>query len=178
MSRNLTTAAVAVLVAATTGGCRTAADTAATPQAGQAEMTSPMIVHDAEPSVAMLPRQIIYRTSAPSDSLVPVNVAGGHVVMFPAPSDLRGAMPQRLADGWYLDRRGVNMTTRFTTWTYAQYEAMPSAPSPDEILKHLDNSVMVTEIVSLPGAVGSVSVAEADSLIRAGLPGCKVVFKL
>lgn len=175
MARPVTIAAAAALVAAAAGGCRPSASVPSTDNS--VIPAEPISVHDSNPSIAMLPRQQIYRTSVPSDSLVPVSIADGHVVGFPAPADLRGGMPERLADGWYLDHRGVNMTTRFTTWTYAEYMAMPHAPSPGEILNHLDADVAVTEIVALPGAVGSVSVAEADSLIRAGLPGCKVVYE-
>ncbi len=124
----------------------------------------------------VMPKARIYKTSAPSDSLVPVTVSHGAVSSYPAPSDL-GQLPVRLADGWLLDLRGISAQSVFTTYTYDVYRSLPSAPSPSELLRAVNPSVSVTEIVELPFFSGDVTVEKADSLINAGLPGCKIMFK-
>ncbi len=169
MDSRLTLAAAAALVAAVGGGC------SSSKQGLEATDPAPVAVGVAAQEAAMVPRAVIYRTSAPADSLVPVTVSGdGVLVSFPAPSDL-GEAPVRLADGWMLDTRGVGVDTRFTRFTYADYRALPAAPSPERILEAIDPAVSVTQIVVLPYAAGSVTPALADRLIRAGLPGCKVI---
>lgn len=127
---------------------------------------------------AVMPKARIYRTSAPSDSLVPITISpsGNFVTSYPAPTDLT-ALPVKLAEGWLLDRRGISPQSVFTRYTYADYKALPEAPSTDLLMRSVNPSVSVTEIVELPVAIGSATPAMADSLIRAGLPGCKVIFK-
>lgn len=128
-------------------------------------------------SAAVMPKAVIYRTSAPSASLVPVTVGpDGKLVSYPAPTDL-GAEPAILRGGWMLDTRGISEGTRFTRWTYSQYRAMKAAPSPAEILEAILPSPAVTEIVALPTSAAQTTPAMADSLISAGLPGCLTVFK-
>lgn len=128
-------------------------------------------------SAAVMPKAVIYRTSAPSASLVPVTLGpDGKLVSYPAPTDL-GAEPAMLRDGWMLDTRGISEGTRFTRWTYSEYRALPAAPSPAEILAAVTATPAVTEIVSLPTSAAQTTPAMADSLISAGLPGCLTVFK-
>lgn len=127
-------------------------------------------------SAAVLPKGVIYRTSSPSAPLVPVTIGSdGQLLSYPAPTDL-GAQPPVLDGGWILDTRGgISQDTRFTRWTYAEYRAMKQAPAPAEILAAIVPTVTVTEIVVLPVTASSATPAVADSLIRAGLPGCTVV---
>lgn len=126
-------------------------------------------------SVNMIPKAKIYRTNLPSDSLVPITVSpnGQFVTSFPAKSDLVNP-PVHLVDGWLLDRRGIQPSSVFTRFTYADYE---TPADPNSLLRELNRSVRVTEIVELPMPYGEVTPAIADSLIRAGLPGCKTLYK-
>ncbi len=98
-----------------------------------------------------IPRALIYRTNGDYADNVPitVNAAGDQVVSFPAPSDLRGATPVPLADGWLLDRRGVSLNTRFTTFTYKEYSEMTSAPSIERLLHSVIPGARVTEVKRL-----------------------------
>lgn len=98
-----------------------------------------------------IPRALIYRTNGDYADNVPitVNAAGDQIVSFPAPSDLRGATPVPLADGWLLDRRGVGLNTRFTTFTYKEYSEMPSAPSIEQLLHSVIPGARVTEVKRL-----------------------------
>lgn len=106
------------------------------------------------------PRAIVYRTSKPCADLVPVQVSadGTALISYPAPSDLNPALsaPVELPGGWWLDRRGVGTASVFTTYTYAQYSAMKQAPSPADILAHIDPQAHITAMYALP-----VSAAEA-----------------
>ncbi len=172
-------AAAAALMALAAAGCGSS-KSAALPAADFSDDPSVIEITGSAPvaTVGMVPRARIYRTSAPSDSLVPVTVSptGTFVTSYPAPTDLV-APPQHLADGWLLDHRGITPQSVFTRYTYSEYRSLPAAPSADELLHSLDPSVAVTEIVELPMPAREATVAVADSLIRAGLPGCKVIFK-
>lgn len=155
---------------ATTGATRVA------PAASQVAEPQPMAVAPEQSSVAFLPKAMIYRTSAPSDSLVPITVVRGMVTNFPAPTDL-GNPPARLLDGWMLDSRGINPQTAFTTWTYSEYKALKTVPPTEELLSHVVNGLRVTEIVALPLNISEVTPALADSLIKNGLQGCTITYR-
>lgn len=117
----------------------------------------------------------IYKTNGDYADRVPVtlNSQRNVLVSFPAPSDVRGAAPVALADGFLLDRRGVGPNTAFTRWTYEEYSKMETVPSPAEIMDNLIPGAAVTEIYEMPFAVGTTDAAvRCDSLIKAGLPGC------
>ncbi len=126
----------------------------------------------------VMPKARIYRTSQSSDSLVPVtlNPKSNFLTSYPAPSDLTSP-PVRLTDGWMLDRRGIAPSTVFTTFTYSQYRALPQTPSPEEIMRSIAPGITVTDIVELPMTFNAATPEKADSLIRAGLPGCKTILK-
>ncbi|MCC8039402.1 MAG: hypothetical protein LIP02_14930 [Bacteroidales bacterium] len=98
-----------------------------------------------------IPRALIYRTNGDYADNVPitVNAAGDQVVSYPAPTDLRNATPVPLADGWLLDRRGVNLNTRFTTYTYKEYSEMQAAPSIERLLHSVIPGARVTEVKRL-----------------------------
>lgn len=95
----------------------------------------PLTLNQQEIKPAPLPQQHKYRISGPATAAnVPVQVnAEGKIVSFPAPTDLIGQEPKDLGDGWYLDRRGVNANTRFTTYTYEQYSRLSAPPSLAEL---------------------------------------------
>ncbi|MCM1163064.1 MAG: hypothetical protein NC339_02275 [Muribaculaceae bacterium] len=181
MKSNLTTVAALALVASAATGCSaqkgaTTSTTAPEPAKPEAVAIPAEPIMPVTPSVAMLPKAVIYRTSAPSDSLVPVTVTGGRLVSFPAPTDLT-VMPEKLKDGWLLDTRGINPDTRFTRWTYAEYKTMKTAPSTAEIMDSLVPDLAVTEIATLPYTVGQATPEMADSLIANGLKDCVITYR-
>lgn len=101
---------------------------------------------------AMLPRATVYRTSEPVDSFVPIslNKGGDEVISFPAPSDVSDAnIPIKLPDGWLLDRRGIGPNTAFIRLTYAQYAALPAAPTTAELLDMIIPGAHVTDLIRL-----------------------------
>lgn len=97
----------------------------------------PVVV--AQPVDAM-PHVIIYKTTRDYSQNVPVimDAACERIVSYPDPADLRGnCRPQPLEGGFLLDNRGIGETVAFLSYTYDEYAAMPSAPSMDDLLKHI-----------------------------------------
>lgn len=117
----------------------------------------------------------IYKTNGDYADLVPVtlNASRTELISYPAPGDLKGAEPVKLDGGFLLDNRGVGVNTAFTRWTYAEYSAMPSAPSAKEIMANIIPEARITEIYEMPFAVGTPDAARrCNELIAAGLPDC------
>lgn len=141
-------AAVALTLAA--AGCKSSR-----PLTGEAAV--PPLVHAPQqpviggPVVNQLPRALAYRMSGNYASNVPVQLdADGNIVSYPAPADVRGQEPVRLAAGWWLDRRGVSDRSVFTTYTYADYQKLTSAPSLAELKAAIIPGARVTRTVALP----------------------------
>lgn len=128
-------------------------------------------------SVAMMH---IYKTNGDYERYVPVtlNASRTALVAYPSPADVAGSEPVALTDGFLLDRRGVSSATAFTRWTYSQYAALPSAPSPDEIMSNLMPGAAVTEIYAMPFATGTPDAVErCNEQIAARLKDCKLLYK-
>lgn len=123
-----------------------------------------------------LPAARIYKTNGDYADRVPVTLNASHtgLVSFPAPSDLRGGEPVKLDDGFLLDRRGVGPNTAFTRWTYAEYAALPAAPSTAEIMANLLPDARITELYAMPFNASVPDVVQrCNALISKGLPDCK-----
>lgn len=133
-------------------------------------------------SAALIPDAVIYRMNGDWNQYVPVSVNSTRTALtsFPAPSDITpDQIPIRLDDGWWLDRRGIGPNSAFTSYTYAQYAALPQAPRPAELLNSIMPGSGVTEIVVLPLKLqqAQADIPAVNRLIRDGLPGCKQVYK-
>lgn len=101
---------------------------------------------------ADLPMARAYRMSgdATADN-VPVQVdSKGNIVSYPAPTDLIGQEPVALADGYLLDRRGISAYTRFTRYTYAEYIALKTPPTPSQLKAAIIPGARPVDIVQLP----------------------------
>lgn len=128
------------------------------------------------------PRAVAYRTSGDCPELVPVTLtsSGKALLSFPAPSDLTSdSEPVELANGWWLDRRGISASSRFTTYTYSQYRALAQPPSPGELLSHLDTECVITDIRQLPMSLTEAlaDTAAVNKILRGGdtyIPGTPV----
>lgn len=132
-----------------------------------------------QPPVNAVAMTKIYKTNGDYADRVPVtlNSQGNGLISYPAPSDVAGAFPIKLIDGYLLDRRGVSAATAFTRWTYEEYAALPSAPDVKTIMANLIPGARVTEIRQMPFPTGTDdAVARCDSLISAGFPGCETVY--
>lgn len=120
------------------------------------------------------PRAVVYRTSAPSDSLVAIQLNASHtsVLSFPAPSDLTPeAMPVKLPGGWLLDRRGIGPEASFTRFTFAGYSDADATP--EALIEAVVPEITVTEMVQLPVSINSITPDQAAEYIANGFKGCK-----
>lgn len=154
--------------------------TAATLLAGGVAATGCRTAHSGVQTVegvalgATAPRAVVYRTSAPSDSLVAIQLNGSRtsVVSFPAPSDLSPeAMPVKLPGGWLLDRRGIGPEASFTRFTYGGYSDADATP--EVLIEAVVPEITVTQMVQLPVSASSVTPEQAAEYIANGFKGCK-----
>lgn len=90
-------------------------------------------------TLGVLPPIIIYKTKKDYSNNVPVILSEDKtkIVSFPAPRDLkRGdelALPEPLAKGYLLDRRGINKNVAFTKFTYEEYSKLTKTPKVSEL---------------------------------------------
>ena len=100
-----------------------------------------------------LPMTLVYLTNGDYADNVPVTMdqSGKSLASYPDPHDIHASSrPIKLAEGWLLDRRGISSTSVFLDYTYKEYAALESCPSPDELMKHVIKGSCVTEIRQLP----------------------------
>lgn len=95
-----------------------------------------------KPVLAVAP-VIIYKTKANYIMHVPVSMSPDKksLTSYPAPGDVyyNGdlAYPIELEGGYFLDKRGIDVNTAFTKWTYYEYSRLPKTPTEQEILNML-----------------------------------------
>lgn len=102
--------------------------------------------------VAALPHTIVYRMSGDYANFVPVTLdsTGTYLVSYPDPLDIRASSkPEPLGNGWYLDHRGVNANTAFTSYTYEAYQQLKECPSQAELLQSIIARKAIVEIRDL-----------------------------
>lgn len=106
------------------------------------------------------PKAVAYRMSGDYADNVPVTLTpDGAIISYPAPGDLTDrSAPLPLADGWWLDRRGISANSVFTRYTYSEYRALPAAPTPAELKASVIPGARVTVTLQLP-----MTVAEATA---------------
>lgn len=103
-------------------------------------------------AVRVMPKGVAYRMSGEYADRVPISLTpSGELQTYPAPTDLTEAsVPLPLADGWWLDRRGISLGSVFTHYTYDEYKAFDTAPSPEQLLAAVIPGARVTSVVRLP----------------------------
>ncbi len=90
----------------------------------------------ASSTINALPKAVVYKMegdAGPENVPVTVNAVTGALISFPGPRDVVDQEPISLGKGWYLDRRGINENSRFTRWTYAEYQKLKQVPTIAEI---------------------------------------------
>ncbi|MFG6382029.1 MAG: hypothetical protein K1V87_08010 [Muribaculum sp.] len=130
----------------------------------------------------ILPRAVVYKTNGDFDDLVPITLSADKqaITSYPAPSDITPSQkPVKLADGYLLDRRGININTAFTRYTYAEYASMKTAPSIDTLKAAIMPDAKVTRLVILPMTLNEAinDPAKCDSIIKTGFKGCKIILR-
>lgn len=121
-----------------------------------------------------LPHVLIYKTKADYSNLVPVtmNPERTRIVSYPAKSDIRpSAKPVPLADGWYLDRRGIGPNTVFTDFTYEEYSSLEKTPTTSQLMEHIIEKYPLLELRDC--GTQSLTPDQLNDLIRSGLKGCR-----
>ncbi len=133
-------------------------------------------------TAAALPPMIIYKTAGNYDNLVPVTMdeSKTRITNYPAPSDLyyNGtlAVPQKLIEGYLLDRRGISSNTVFTDYTYEEYAAMDKAPSIDELMSHIKYKDPFIELYRLKSPSSrKMSIEYANDIIKGKFEGCETI---
>ena len=126
-------------------------------------------------SVAHMGHLIIYRTHDDYSQYVPVTLTddGAAIASYPAPTDIyyRGALarPSALADGYWLDNRGINTHSTFIKVTYEQYAQLSSVPAAADLYKLIIDKTPLTDIYDLgPRGQYKDEVKEVNAIILAG----------
>ncbi|MDD2961845.1 MAG: hypothetical protein PHR45_07180 [Muribaculaceae bacterium] len=123
----------------------------------------------------MRPKAIIYKTISDFSDKVPLtmNATRTEIVSYPAPQDVVGGEPTILKDGYLLDNRGIGLNTVFTDYTYTEYAKMKSAPSLEELKKHIIEQYPLIELYATSTARESGKGLEYyNKIIDSGFVGC------
>ncbi|MDH6356851.1 hypothetical protein [Parabacteroides sp. PF5-9] len=94
-------------------------------------------------SIRDLPPVLIYKTKQDYSRNVPVimNPDKSLIVSYPAPTDLcpggQCKYPTPLADGFWLDNRGIGKNVAFLSYTYEEYAAMSVPPSVEVMMNQI-----------------------------------------
>ena len=126
-------------------------------------------------SAAHMGHLIIYRTRADYSQYVSVTLTddGSAIASYPAPTDVyyRGvlAKPNALADGYWLDNRGVNTHTVFINLTYEQYALLKDVPAAADLYRLVLDKSPLTDIYDLgPRGQYKDEVKEINAIIIGG----------
>lgn len=101
---------------------------------------------------AYMPKATIFRMNGNYANNVAVTLnPDGTLLYYPAPTDISAnSAPYPLGGGWYLNRQGVTANSVFTKWSFADYESLEKAPSPQEILQAVIPGSGVSQMETLP----------------------------
>lgn len=160
MSKNIINAAAVILLLS---GCRSHREA---PIARVDDIQKPVPSAGKAPNVPAraLPHVRIYRMKGDYANYVPItlNEDGTQLMSYPAVTDIYpSAKPEYLIDGWYLDHRGVNVNTAFTSYTYDEYSKLPKTPTQSDLMSHIIAKKAIAEILDL-----GVERIPNDSIIR------------
>lgn len=107
-----------------------------------------------QPYHSVSPVVYIYKTKKDYSHLVPItmNADRTRILSYPAPSDLirngQLTLPTALDKGYWLDNRGITPNVVFLTYTYEEYSKMPTAPSKEDMLKHIEDKYPLVNIIN------------------------------
>lgn len=122
---------------------------------------------------AFIPRAVVYKTNGDYNNYVTVVVTddGNGLITYPAPGDVgEQSVPTVVADGWLWDHRGgIGPNTRFLTYTYNEYHALPEAPTVAQLMDAIIPQARVTAAYRLPIPQPRANVEVIDSIINSDL---------
>ena len=133
-------------------------------------------------AVASSAPALLYKTKGDYADLVPVTLSDDRrsIVAYPAPGDITGHLPRptALAQGYWLDNRGIGPNTAFLKLTYADYAQLSAAPSLADMEALIMDRDPLTALCDCgPRSAYANPTADLNALITAGsLPSrCKVL---
>lgn len=121
------------------------------------------------------PPVIIYKTKKDYSENVPVvlNDEGTKIASYPSPRDVfykgKLAYPEKLCNGFLLDKRGINANVAFLDYTYEKYSKLQKTPSTDELWDYILEKDPLEEIYRC-GSKGDYSdlIPELNKIIESG----------
>lgn len=122
---------------------------------GFGPVVTPTVNPNSEPIVPKKPPVIIYKMKADYSNNIPVILSADKksVIRYPAPGDLffegKISRPTALANGFYLDNRGVNENVAFVSFTYDDYLNFKKAPTAEELFNAVIDDNPLLEIYQL-----------------------------
>ena len=151
-------------------GCTTTADNTAILSLKENPVTA------SKSTPQYLPKVRVYKTNIPVNNhpAVRVSNSGQELVYYPDPRDIHeNSRPVELAGGWYLDRQGaIGDGTRFLTYTFEEYAALPTVPKASELLESLQKEACVTAIrtLDITPQEAIADTAAVNALLRSAVP--------
>ena len=141
-------------------GCRSGKGTAA------ADDNLQPVVKNIGGNSTMYPRATIFTMSGDYADKVAVTFnPDGTLAYFPDPMDITAnSAPYSLGNGWYLNRQGVAPNSVFTKWTFNEYRALPSPPSPEEIKAAVIPGARVTDFEQIPVSISDALANPGDCI--------------
>jgi len=135
------------MVFITVAGCT--AGNSLTGQSGQkADQQKTMV----KPQFTAGPPALVYQTRNDYRNNVPVLLSEDKtsIVSYPDPKDIsingNYPLPDMLENGYLLDNRGIGLRVAYLSMTYAEYAALPEAPSMDALMKMIIDNDPLTEM--------------------------------
>ena len=122
--------------------------------------------------LAYIPNATAFRMSGDYANNVAVTLApSGELIYFPAPGDITAdSEPVELGEGWWLNNQGIGPNSVFTKYTFAEYAALPSVPSIEQLKQSIIPGAKVTDFMELPYKIGSANqnIEEIKNFIKNG----------
>lgn len=159
----------ALLILAGVSGCKTNQKPAETTKNEQEQTDLVNPVFSPGPPV------IIYKTKSDYHDKVAVTLTEdkSKLSSFPAPSDVLSkgelALPIGLADGFLLDKRGINEQVAFLSMTYADYNQLAKTPAASELMDMILDADPLVEMYHCGNSQAfTYIIDELNALILAG----------
>jgi hypothetical protein len=121
------------------------------------------------------PPTLVYKTRKDYSNQVPVILSDDKrsIVSYPDPKDIKNGhdypTPIQLKKGYLLDNRGIGINVAYLKWTYAEYAAMPKAPSMQEMMHQIIDKNPLTELCNCGSRYAFKNVTkDLNALIESG----------
>jgi len=126
-----------------------------------------------QPKFDASPAVVIYKTKKDYSRFVAVTLSEDKtsISSYPAPSDVSSerSMPAALAEGYWLDNRGINDRVAFLDITYEAYARMENPPSKAQLWAHIQDKDPVLSMYNCGAAYSYTDkIKQLNAVIRSG----------